>query len=53
MSRKKAEVVMPEGKQLIFPHKKAEECTLNKFADDINLEGVADTPDGCATFWRY
>lgn len=23
-------------------------CTLSKFADDIKVEGAADTPDGCA-----
>jgi len=24
------------------------ECTLSKFADGRKLEGVADTPEGCA-----
>lgn len=28
------------------------EYTLNKFAHDIKLEGVTDTPDGCATIQR-
>lgn len=42
MSRKTGEVVIPGGRQLSFPYKKAEDCILNKFADDIKLEGVAD-----------
>jgi len=52
---------MPGGKHLTLPHKKVEECTLNKkaectlnkSADDIKLEGVADTLDGCASFQKY
>ncbi|KAK4816685.1 hypothetical protein QYF61_019921 [Mycteria americana] len=28
------------------------ECTLSKFGDDTKLEGVADTPVGCATIQR-
>lgn len=42
MSRKIGEVVIPGGKQLSFPHKKAEDYILNKLADDIKLEGVTD-----------
>jgi len=25
------------------------ECTVSKFADEIHLGGVADTPEGCET----
>jgi len=28
------------------------ECTLRKFADDIKLGGVVDTPAGCAAIQR-
>lgn len=44
MSKKKGEVVIPAEKQLSFPSKKkkAEDCILNKFANYLKLEGVAD-----------
>ena len=28
------------------------ECALSKFADDTELGGMTDVPDGCATIWR-
>ncbi|KAK4825807.1 hypothetical protein QYF61_002412 [Mycteria americana] len=28
------------------------ECTLNEFADDTKLRGVAETPEGCAAIQR-
>ena len=28
------------------------ECTFSKFADDTNLGGVVDTPEGCAAIQR-
>lgn len=51
MSKKKGEVVIPGKKQLSFPYKKkkkAEDCILNKFANYLKLEGVADN-----TRWLY
>jgi len=29
------------------------DSTLSRFADDTKLEGVADTPEGCAVIQQY
>lgn len=49
MSRKTGEVAIPGGKQLSFTlkkkKKKAEDCILNKFANDLKLKEVADNTE--------